>query len=217
MKSLRTLLPILIAATTACGPAGKRPVRFQPMDLYDIQSGHDTNQIDGFKQVNIFSDEYSSEVWVSPEKACVTMEKVNSPTFEGTAALHITWDKISGGCKWIGVGFGWNDWIAKDMTGLTESAAIQLQVRSVKGSFANFPVAFAVEDYSGAQTYCGFNAKHAEGLFTDSTWTTVTIPLREFPFKRKNADLSKVKQFMIQLEGDGDIYLDDIRIIRYQQ
>jgi hypothetical protein len=88
-----------------------------------------------------------------------------------------------------------------------------MKVKSVKGSFSNLPVAFAIEDYTGVQSYYGFNSSLASGLFNDQTWTTVTIPLKNFPFERNDADLGKVKQFMIQLEGDGDIYLDDIRIV----
>ena len=99
------------------------------------------------------------------------------------------------------------------MTDVTD-AAIQMQVKAVKGSFSNLPVAFAFEDYAGVQSYFGFNKTLVSGNFTDTTWQTVRIPLRNFPFERNNADMSKIKQFMVQLEGDGDIYLDDIRIVR---
>ncbi|MEY4593644.1 MAG: hypothetical protein RIQ47_54 [Bacteroidota bacterium] len=213
-KLLHTIL--VIAGVSSCAPARKDIVSFKNVGLYDIATPEATGQIEGFKPVRIFSDDLGTEVWVSPEKHCVTMERVNTPTVEGTSSLHITWDKVTGGCKWIGVGFGWNDWLGKDMTGLEEVAAVQMKVRAVKGHFKNFPVAFAFEDYTGVQSFCGFRAEQASGEFTDASWTTVTIPLRDFPFQRNDADLSKVKQFMIQLEGDGDIYLDDIRLVRYQ-
>ena len=74
-------------------------------------------------------------------------------------------------------------------------------------------MAFAFEDYSGVQTYCGFQLRQASGRFNDREWTTVEIPLTDFPFVRNDANLSKVKQLMIQLEAAGDIYLDDVRLI----
>lgn len=186
------------------------------LELYDVMTIDSSGQIDGFKAVRIFSDDLGREVWVSPEKQCVRMERVKHPVVEGDYAMHLTWDKVTGGCKWIGIGFGWSDWMGKDMTGL-QDAAVQLKVQSVKGRFKNLPVAFAFEDYTGVQTYCGFRMEQASGEFNEFSWTTVTVPLRDFPFGRNQADLSKVKQFMIQLEGDGDIYLDDIRLVRYHQ
>jgi hypothetical protein len=54
----------------------------------------------------------------------------------------------------------------------------------------------------------------ASGAFNEQTWTTVTIPLSNFDFKKGDFNLESVKQFMIQLEGDGDIYLDNIKFIR---
>ncbi|MFM9028523.1 MAG: glycan-binding surface protein [Bacteroidota bacterium] len=212
----RPYIFLFASALASCAPSRKAPVKFQPMGLYDISSPLHTDHIDGFKAVHIFSDDLGREVWVSPEKKCVTMERVSSPATEGDYSMHITWDKVSGGCKWIGLGFGWSDWMGKDMTGLESITAVQMKVRAVKGTFKNLPVAFAFEDYTDIQTYCGFRMEHASGEFNDKGWTTVTVPLRDFPFERNNADLSKIKQFMIQLEGDGDIYLDDIRLIRYQ-
>lgn len=189
-------------------------VQVQNKELYDVATTEDNFSIDGFKDVVIFADNMDNTVWVSPEKNCVTMTKETVNIFSGTTALHIKWDKIAGGCKWIGMGFGWNDWLAKDMVDVVDVAAIQFQVKAVKGTFTNLPVAFAIEDYTGVQSYYGFNATLVQGAFTDQAWRTVTIPLSNFPFQRNDADLAKVKQFMIQLEGDGDIYLDDIRIVR---
>jgi hypothetical protein len=169
--------------------------------------------INGFKETIVFDNDMDNTVWVSPEKQCVTMTKEYAQTYSGNAALHIKWDKIAGGCKWIGIGFGWNNWQPKDMIDVINDAALQFQVKSVKGRFSNLPVAFAFEDYSGVQSYFGFNKTLVAGDFTATEWRTVTVPLRSFPFENNDADLSKVKQFMIQLEGDGDIYLDDIRIV----
>ena len=201
-------------AFEACAPSVQPSVRIRRLELYDVMKSDTLDQVDGFKAVQIFSDDLGREVWVSPEKHCVKMERISQPVVEGDYSMHLTWDKVTGGCKWIGIGFGWSDWMGKDMTGI-ESAAVQLKVRAAKGRFKNLPVAFAFEDYTGIQTYCGFRASQASGEFNDFSWTTVTIPLRDFPFEKNNADLSKVKQFMIQLEGDGDIYLDDIRLVYY--
>ena len=188
-------------------------VTVQKLDLYDEQLAADTNSINGFKAVTIFGDDYDKSIWVSPEVECVQMRSEKINVYSGNGALKVTWNKIAGGCKWIGIGFGWNNWMAKDMLDITQVAAVQMQVKAVKGSFKNLPVAFAFEDYSGVQAYYGFRYELAAGEFNDKTWTAVTIPLSKFELDTKDFNLEKVKQFVIQLEGDGDIYLDNIRFI----
>ena len=206
------ILPLLFLFA-ACITSKNSIVQMQSKELYDTPELVDSTSINGFKNTLIYADDLSNEIWVSPEKQCVTMEKNSQAIFSGDASLHLKWDKVTNGCKWIGLGFGWNNWQPKDMNEVVGESAIQMKVKSVKGAFSNLPVAFAIEDYTGVQSYCGFNSSLASGLFNDQTWTTVTIPLKNFPFERNDADLGKVKQFMIQLEGDGDIYLDDIRIV----
>jgi hypothetical protein len=174
----------------------------------------DSNEIDGFKAVFVFNNDLDKSVWASPEVQCVQLSSEKTNVYSGSAGLKVTWDKIKGNCTWIGIGFGWNNWMSKDISDLKENCAIQMKVKSVQGSFKNLPVAFAFEDYSGVQCYYGFNYALASSEFTDSTWTTVSIPLTKFPFEAKDFDLERVKQFIIQLEGDGNIYLDEIKFIK---
>lgn len=209
-----THFAVLSAFLCSCTEGKHMSVSAQPKALYDEVSAVDSTSINGFKDVVIFSDNMDNTVWVSPEKNCVSLSKEGAQTYAGPFALHVKWDKITGGCKWIGIGFGWNNWQAKDMIEVVDEAAVQFHVKAVRGSFSNLPVAFAFEDYTGVQTYYGFNSKLASGNFNDSAWTTVTIPLSNFPFTAKDADLGKVKQFIIQLEADGDIYLDEIKIVK---
>ena len=192
----------------------KSYVVIQQKSLYGADVKSDIEEIDGFKAVYIFKDDYDKSVWVSPETQCVTMQSDTKTIYADKSALHVKWDKIKGGCKWIGIGFGWNNWVAKDMMDIAENCAVQMQVKSAKGSFTNLPVAFAFEDYGGVQSYYGFQKPLASGPFNDKTWTTVTIPLSNFDFKKSDFNIESVKQFMIQLEGDGDIYLDNIKFIK---
>jgi hypothetical protein len=189
-------------------------VSVQSKELYEATTPVSSDEVNGFKAVYIFRDEFDKSVWVSPDVQCVTMQSEGKVLYAGAKGLRVTWDKVKGGCKWIGIGFGWNNWAAKDMIDIVDECAVQMQVKAVHGSFSNFPVAFAFEDYGGVQAYCGFQKEQAAGIFTDSTWTSVTIPLTKFNFKQREFNSESVKQFLIQLEGDGDIYLDNIKIVR---
>jgi hypothetical protein len=204
---------VFLFLISACATQNNSFVQPQIKNLYDVQNANASNEINGFKATTIFADDLDNTVWVSKEKNCVTLLQENKETYRGKSSLHITWDKPNGGCKWIGLGFGWNNWLAKDMSEIVEDAQIEFFVKSVKGNFSNLPVAFAIEDYTGVQSYYGFNNTLVQGEFTTSAWRKVSIPLSNFPFIKNDADVSKIKQFMIQLEGDGDIYLDEIKIV----
>jgi hypothetical protein len=156
-----------------------------PKALYDHESMGDPDEIEGFKAVYIFKDDFDKSVWVSPETQCVTMKSDAQHAYADKSSLHVKWDKIKGGCKWIGIGFGWNNWVPKDMLDIADKCAVQMQVKSVQGSFSNLPVAFAFEDYAGVQAYYGFQKNLAGGTFNDKTWTSVTIPLSNFEFQER--------------------------------
>jgi hypothetical protein len=194
--------------------ACKSAITVQHKGLYEEVEPADANELDGFRAVYIFHDDYDKSVWQSPEKNCVQLSTEKANVYSGTYALHVKWDKIIGGCKWIGIGFGWNNWMAKDISSLKQTTCIEMKIKSVKGSFKNLPVAFALEDYSGVQCYYGFRNELSKGMFNDTSWTTVSIPLEKFNFEAKDFDKEKVKQFIIQLEGDGDIYLDEIKFTK---
>jgi hypothetical protein len=59
--------------------------------------------------------------------------------------------------------------------------------------------------------------EQASGAFNDSSWTTVSIPLSKFDFKAQQFNIERITQFIIQLEADGDIYLDAIKIVRNEK
>lgn len=213
MKNLKLII-VFLSSVLQLASCKSSFVAVKNKELYDEKTVVNENEINGFKAVDIFKDNIDNSVWVSPEKNCVELNAEKQNVYSGNGSLHLKWDKPAGGCKWIGVGFGWNNWMAKDLVEITESAAIQFEVKSVKGSFKNLPVAFALEDYSGVQTFYGFRMELAAGEFNDTSWTAVTIPLSKFNFQSPEFDLEKVKQFLIQLEGDGNIYLDNIKFIR---
>ena len=152
-KMKKTTLLLFLATQITFVTAQKVAfVQVKTQNLYEVTTPERDDDINGFTDLVIFGDDLDNSVWASPEKQCVTLQKETVQTHSGKGALHVKWDKVTGGCKWIGIGFGWNNWQPKDMTDVAD-AAIQLQVRAVKGSFSNLPVAFAIEDYSGVQSY----------------------------------------------------------------
>ncbi len=189
-------------------------ISFKTKQLYDQQINDSKPNIGGFEALEIFNGILDKQVWVSAENHCVQLSK-RSDLLEGKSkSIKLTWDKITGGCNWIGMGFGWDNWKPKDMNNITDSAMICIEFSSPT-DIKNIPIAFALEDYSGTQAFVGFNMsmlKHPK--IESNKLNTIQIPLSDFPYNRTETDLSNIKQFMIQFEADGELDVYAINIKR---
>ena len=193
----------------------KGVLRMKKMDLYDYAETQTIADIGGFSALELFNESMGSDIWVSKETACVSVTKVDNRPASGSYCMHAKWDKIAGGCKWIGMGFGWDNWQPKDLSGILDSACIQIQIRSQTDTLKSLPLALALEDYTGAQCFIGFSAKYLNGSrIMPGQWTTALIPLTEFPFDRFQTQPDMIKQFILQFEADGDVYFDNIKLVR---
>lgn len=183
---------------------------FKTKNLYDDNLELDKPNIHGFYALNIFDGRVDKQIWISTEKNCIESEKINKNDTE--KSLILRWDKISGGCTWIGMGFGWDNWKPKDMSLIVDSAFIEIEFSSPYDT-KNIPVAFALEDYSGTQAYQGFNMNMiSNSKIVAAQKNTIKIPLNKFPFKQTDTDVSNIKQFMIQFEADGALEIHKINI-----
>ena len=190
-------------------------MRLKNKGLYDLPERSPVADIGGFTALQLFDENMGSEIWVSKEKQCITVRREITKSYSGEYAMHAKWDKIAGGCKWIGMGFGWDNWQPKDLSGLLDSASIQIQIRSHTDTLKSLPLALALEDYTGAQCFIGFSAKYLNGnRIMPGQWTTALIPLSDFPFERFQTQPDMIKQFIIQFEADGDVYFDNIKLVR---
>jgi|UniRef100_UPI00404AE58D hypothetical protein len=194
---------------------GKKKNQFEKIGLYDGSEKKIKKSIRDFTSLEIFNDRNSDEVWVTQNKACIAINFTDSLPASGNLGLHLKWDKIKGGCNWIGLGFGWDYWDAKDISSIVDTAAIQFSVRSRKGVLTNLPLAFCLEDYSDKQAWVGFTKPFLVSETITSEWTKVVIPLSLFPFEEMDFDLASVKQFLIQFEGAGNIDIDNIEFIPF--
>lgn len=171
--------------------------------------------INGFRSTHIFEDYLSTEIWHTEQKSCIEVENIFDGQKSGKGALHIKWNKPQGGCTWIGMGIGWDDWYAKDMHRIMDAAAIQFYVKNVTGETKGLPWAIGLEDYSNAQAWTGMTPNYIDGGVVKETWTKVTIPLSTFELEVQDPDLYSIKQIIFQFEGDGNVMIDEIEIVPF--
>jgi hypothetical protein len=187
--------------------------KFQKKGLYDETNSTELPNINGFYALKILDEDLGKDVWISLEPKCVKLEKISDKSANnGSYSFHLNWDKISGGCKWLGMGMGWDNWQPKDLSTVLDTAFLELHFKSLSDTMTNLPLALALEDYSGAQCWLGFDSRWLIEPIVTSKWTTVRIPLKLFPFEDFETDPTSIKQFIIQLEADGDILIDNFRI-----
>ena len=209
----QTLSYLLVACTLLLGGC----MSFKEVVLYDTPSSEpEPPNINGFYALSVFEDHLSGEVWYTEDKACIEVIPSSEIKASGAGALRLKWNKDGGGCDWVGLGIGWNGWAGKDISQILDKAAIQMMVRVPEGTAKGLPLACALEDYGGAQAWAGFAPKTIEGGVIDATsWTRVVLPFDDFNFNEFDCDATNIKQMIIQFEASGDVYVDDIQIVRY--
>lgn len=168
-----------------------------------------------FTSSEIFADYLTSESWSTDKKECIQVESTPAATYKGAAGIHVTWDKTAQGCGWLGIGFGWDNWTGKNLEPIKYTGAIEFYAKMVEGERAVLPWAIALEDYDGAQAWLGLNPKTIKAEKVGTEWTRVELPIAEFDWADQQADITNIKQILFQLEADGDVYMDEIRVVPY--
>jgi len=188
-----------------------------PMEVFDQTSSvKNANSIGNFHSTEIFTDRMSDEIWSSEEGDCLVVNQEDNITFSGNGALHVKWDKISRGCPWLGMGFGWDGWAGKNFSKIYENSAIQFKIRTAGEDMKSLPVAFCMEDYGNVQAWAGFSGGMLAADKITKEWSTITIPILSFGWEEFEADITNVKQFMIQFEAAGDVYIDEMKVVPHK-
>lgn len=195
---------------------GKQRVNgFKKQGLYDEDTRKVKKSIRDFTTLDLYTDGLSDEIWKTNVTACIAMKQGFDRPKNGSSYLSIQWDKVAGGCSWIGMGIGWDGWSGKNLSAIYDTAAIQLYVRSTSVPIYNLPLALGIEDHSNQQVWIGFSAGFIENGVITKEWTKITIPLQLFNFEDENFDGSNVKQLIIQFEASGNIEVDAIEMVPF--
>lgn len=165
----------------------------------------------------IYADADDDTVWFQEDARCTQGAVTSDVVYDGQRAVAVTWDRNVEGCEWAGLGFGWDNWVGKDLSEVFPYAAIQMRVRSAEGRMYGLPIVLTLEDYAGGMGFAYTANQYFERPFIDEEWQTVTVPLADFDLSVENLDPTNVKQLMFELQQSGSLYLDDIRLVWYEE
>jgi hypothetical protein len=91
-------------------------------------------------------------------------------------------------------------------------------VKSFSGDLkAGLPGAIGLEDFSGNQSWVGLYPQFVKGSIIDAEWRKMIIPLNMILKQNPGLDISSIKQMIFTLESEGNIGIDNIKWIRYEQ
>jgi Carbohydrate family 9 binding domain-like len=187
-----------------------------PMGLYQNEVVDPTPEIKGFRQTVIYANTFSNDIWFTDARTCLQVVAEKESEQSSNQTLHLKWNKQAGGCPWLGLGIGWDQWTGKDLSAITNEAALSFSIKSLTGPMKNIPWAIGFEDFSNSQAWVGVDRKFIQGPISNEAWTQVIIPLNRFPFEAYDVDLTTIKQVIFQFESNGQVLVDNIQIIAHQ-
>jgi len=185
-------------------------VQFAPMALKELPGERaNTNAFAGFSARSVYNNTTGDEVW-GPE-ACGDLNIGEKGAFEGNA-IRVRWDQTPA-CDWVGMGIGWDGWQPKNLSGIMDNASLRFQMRASEGESRIPIMIFLLEDYATTMSAAPLRAGYMERYPLDTTWREVILPLSDFPALKDGLDLTNIKQLIVELQGKGDVMLDNMEIV----
>lgn len=178
--------------------------------MYDaVNPDNQYEHINGFASLTVLEGPAGDAFWTAGTAACIKAKLTAQNTY------LINWNKPGGGCPWVGLGVGWDQWSGKNLGPILDVAAIELVVRLPEGQpVKSFPWAFGLEDYSGRQAWMGMSADRILNGPVGQQYRAIRLPLTAFNWREMKTDPSNIKQFLLQFEADGVVEIHSIRIVR---
>jgi hypothetical protein len=165
----------------------------------------------------IIFQEDAGDVWGMEDTGCTNGKISTDVAHTGERSIFVEWDRGTPGCIFSGIGIGWDGYAGKDLSEIFDYAAIELYVRSAKGKMYGLPIVLTLEDYSGGMGFAYTGNKYFERYFIDEDWQRVVVPLNTFDLETEGLDLTNIKQLQFELQQSGSIYLDDIRLVFFEE
>lgn len=181
-------------------------IPFQPIAIYDVYPEKDKNV-----NTRVFFDENKGTLWTNLE-SCGTLEIKN---LDGNNVISLDWNKID--CDWVGFGNSWSNFMSDDISEIIKTHAITFRVKALESEQKSVPFVIGLEDYSGGSSYV-FSSLDLFGddlIVSNQKWTNFYMPLSFYDFSMQGVDLYGIKQMIVQLEGSGKLYIDDIKVIPF--
>lgn len=159
--------------------------------------------------VQLFDDGFvNNNGWGVMEDQCQQITITNDGV-GGSKGIHAQWDTSKEDCYEVAVGASWNNWFPIDMSKDHDKLMLSLAFKSSDNYLGKRTVQLGIEDYDRRRMTMPIKAEYITGEFSPNTWQTINIPLSDL---KGDIDVTKVKQFVMLFQGEGEIFIDNIEL-----
>ncbi len=201
---LKIFIVILSFCFLSCG-------KMRNVNLYEPSKSVST--FEKFPYKILFTESDENGLWGLKNNKCKHISFENTKNYIGKDHLYINWDASK--CNYVAVGLKWSNYKVKNLEPIIESTAIELHVRIDSGEISNVPMFFVLSDYGGKQCRANINYLNLEGGKIDTVWRKILIPLQAFNYKKRDVNMSNIKELRLEFQRKGDLHIDNIRIVEH--
>jgi hypothetical protein len=192
-------------------------VSMHPLELVDEWGNTYSDKQNIQTQSETIFDENATDIWGLEKTNCKDFSKFDSLAKTGKTCLHLQWNKAEN-CPWLGMGIGWNGYVAKDISDWMKNGSLCFDFRSTQGSAFIPTLIFLFEDYNGKQAAAVLKSSHLSNYPITENWQKVAVPLSLFLENNSTkCDFSFIKSLNIEFQGSGNFLIDNIELVRQKK
>lgn len=159
--------------------------------------------------IQLFGDAFlNNNGWGLIADECQDFGITSAEHAEGSRALHLSW-QVQDDCQLVALGGSWNKWHPVDVRPILPAAAITFELKTAAGSAERLPIRVGLQDYGRTKASVLLEAKYVQGGQYTTSWRQVSVPLADL---EGAADFSNIRDLVLEMEGKGDVFVDNIRL-----
>jgi len=153
--------------------------------------------------IDIFSEKLNSAFGVN-NNYCQNIKIISDSDYSKGNYIDVDIDNEK--CNWNKLGISWNEWLYSDLSKSIYGVYLEFDIKIDKFSR---PKIF-IEDYSGMK----MDVDLLKYLTSEKTnnWQKVKIPMKDFPIKKSEIDLKRIKNISFDFANKDKLKIDNIKL-----
>lgn len=130
--------------------------------------------------------------------------------YRGNKSIHLKWNQAELGTQIKQFGINWAHWQAIGFPDSMINYELKLRINTTDSN-AIKQLKLGFESYNGKVVFLPIQEKNINPI-EGSDWLLISVPFQDFGFGTSGFSVDRFKQFLIEFDGSGEIWLDDISI-----
>ena len=153
--------------------------------------------------IDIFSEKLSSSFGIN-NNYCQNIKLSSDSNYPNGNYIDVNIDNDK--CSWKKLGISWNNWLYSDLSKSIYGVYLEFDIKIDKFSS---PKIF-IEDYNGKKMAINL-LKYIKAEKTNN-WQKIKIQLKDFPIKKSEIDLKRIKNISFDFADKDKLKIDNIKL-----